>query len=459
VLIARGCDRDRVLATSPRPAGRIRSLHPAWIVAAVTFVTLLGAAGFRSAPGVLIVPLHDELGWSRATVSLAVAVNLVLFGLAGPFAAALMARYGLRRVVLTALATVAGAAAATTLMTAPWQFVVLWGGAVGAGTGCMATVLAATVASRWFVARRGLVTGALTAATATGQLAFLPALGWLAENVGWRWVSVVTAAGALAVIPLVARALHDGPEDLGTTPYGAPPDHTPPVRADRPVAVAFDGLRLAASTPAFWLLALSFFVCGASTNGLIGTHFIAAAVDNDLSETSASTLLALVGVFDVAGTLASGWLTDRIDPRRLLLAYYGLRGLALLVLHHVLDARGLGLAGFVVLYGLDWVATVPPTVALCNELFPAERAGVVYGWVFAAHQLGAAGAAYGAGVVHGSTGSYELAFHVAGALCIVTAGLVLLIRQGGHGDHDAHRDQESDSSRSPSASVSWRLAE
>jgi MFS family permease len=374
-------------------------------------------------------------------VSLAVAVNLVLFGLAGPFAAALMARYGLRRVVLAALTTVSAAAAATTLMTAPWQFLVLWGGAVGAGTGCMATVLAATVASRWFVERRGLVTGALTAATATGQLAFLPVLGWLAENAGWRWVSIVTAAGAAAVIPLVARALHDRPEDLGTVAYGAPLEPTPPpaptpgtataaapAQPERPIAVALDGLRQATRMPAFWLLAMSFFVCGASTNGLIGTHFIAAAVDNHLSETSASSLLAVVGIFDVAGTLASGWLTDRIDPRKLLLMYYGLRGLALLVLHHVLDARGLGLVGFVVLYGLDWVATVPPTVALCNELFDRERAGVVYGWVFAAHQLGAAAAAYGAGVLHGSTGSYELAFHLAGALCVVTAGLVLLIR-------------------------------
>jgi MFS family permease len=420
-----------VAATASPPTRPTAGRHPAWTVAAVTFLILLGAAGFRSAPGVLIVPLHDELGWSRATVSLAVAVNLVLFGLAGPFAAALMARYGLRRVVLAALATVSAAAAATTLMTAPWQFVVLWGAAVGAGTGCMATVLAATVASRWFVARRGMVVGALTAATATGQLAFLPALGWLAENVGWRWVSVVTAAGAAAVIPLAARWLRDGPEDLGTVPYGAPPDHTPPPRTARPVAAALDGLRAAARMPAFWLLALSFWVCGASTNGLIGTHFIAAAVDNDLSETSASALLALVGVFDIAGTLASGWLTDRVDPRRLLLAYYGLRGLSLLFLHHVLDAGGFGLAGFVVFYGLDWVATVPPTVALCNELFPVERAGVVYGWVFAAHQLGAAAAAYGAGAVHGATGSYQLAFHVAGGLCIVAAGLVQLVRGDG----------------------------
>jgi MFS family permease len=418
-------------ATPDAPLGGTAATgrHPAWTVAAVTFVILLGAAGFRAAPGVLMVPLQDDLGWPRTWVSAAVAVNLVLFGLIGPFAAALMARVGLRRVVMGALALVATAALATTAMTSPWQLVVLWGVAVGIGSGCMATVLAATVASRWFVARRGLVTGALVAASATGQLIFLPGLGALAEHVGWRWVSLAIATGALTVIPLAARWLHDRPEDLGTTAYGAPPGHTPPPAPARPLAAAVDGLARAASVPAFWLLALSFFVCGASTNGLIGTHFIAAAVDSHLTETSASSLLALIGVFDVAGTLASGWLTDRFDPRRLLLAYYALRGLSLLALDQALGAHGLGLAGFVVLYGFDWVATVPPTVALCNELFGPARAGVVYGWVFAAHQLGAAAAAYTAGAIHGATGSYQQAFHLSAALCLIAAGIVPLVRR------------------------------
>jgi len=408
--------------------GAVRGRHPAWTVAAVTFVTLLGAAGFRSAPGVLLVPLHEDQGWSRESVSAAVAVNLVLFGLIGPFAAALMGRYGLRRVVLAALGIVSAAALLTTLMTAPWQYILLWGVAVGVGTGCMATVLAATVATRWFVERRGLVTGALTAATATGQLVFLPFLGWLAEHVGWRWVSITIAGGALLVWPAAARWLKDGPEVLGTTPYGAGADHVPPARTERPIAAAYDGIRLATRSGAFWILALSFFVCGASTNGLVGTHFIAAAVDTGMRETSASSLLAMVGVFDVAGTLLSGWLTDRIDPRKLLLAYYGLRGISLLFLHHVLDVQGFGLAGFMVFYGLDWVATVPPTVALVSQAFPPERSGVVYGWVFASHQLGAAVAAYGAGAIRTSTGTYELAFHAAGALCFVAAGAVQLIR-------------------------------
>jgi MFS family permease len=402
--------------------------HYAWVVAGVTFVTLLGAAGFRSAPGVLVVPLQEDMDFSRESISAAVAVNLVLFGLVGPFAAALMARYGLRRVVLGALTLIATAALATTRMTEPWHLLLLWGVAVGLGSGCMATVLAATVANRWFVERRGVVTGALTAATASGQLVFLPLLGWLAEDVGWRWVSTTIALGALAVLPVVALWLRDGPEDLGLTPYGAGDDHVPLPRGGRPVHAAFTGLRDAVRSPVFWILAGSFFVCGASTNGLVGTHFIAAAVDQRIPEASAATLLATVGVFDVVGTMVSGWLTDRIDPRRLLLAYYALRGLSLLFLHHVLGVQGTGLLGFMVFYGLDWVATVPPTVALVGRHFAPERAGVVYGWVFASHQLGAALAAYAAGAIRTSTGSYELAFHLAGALCVVAAGAVQLIR-------------------------------
>lgn len=396
-------------------------VHEAWVVAAATFVTLLGASGFRAAPGVLLVPLEEEFGWSRGTTSVAVSVNLVLFGLIGPFAAALMGRFGLRRVVVAALVTVASGALATTAITAPWQLVVLWGLVVGAGTGCMATVLAATVANRWFVARRGLVIGALTAATATGQLVFLPVLASLADGVGWRWVSVTVAVGAVAVIPLVARFLRDRPEDVGLVPYGAPATYVSPAPIARPVQAAFDGLRLAWRSGAFWLLAGSFFVCGASTNGLIGTHFIAAGTDHGLSETGAAGLLALIGVFDIAGTLASGWLTDRIDPRRLLFAYYLLRGLSLLVLDQALDAHQAGLFAFMLFYGLDWVATVPPTVALCNEVFGRERAIVVYGWVFAGHQLGAATAAWFAGWTRDVSGSYQLSFLVAGALCLVAA--------------------------------------
>jgi MFS family permease len=417
------------MVSTVRPP-RVR-LHLAWVVAAVTFVTLLGASGFRSAPGVLIVPLEEEFGWSRTVISAAVSVNLVLFGLAGPFAAAAMNRFGLRRVVLGALGLVALGSALTVVMTASWQLVLLWGVVVGIGTGAMAGVLAATVATRWFVRRRGLVVGALTAAGATGQLVFLPVLAALAEGPGWRWASVAVAGGALLVVPLVAAFLHDSPAAVGLRPYGAPDDAPvlPPPAGQpsaNPVGTALAALRDASRTGAFWLLAGSFAVCGASTNGLIGTHLIPAAHDHGIPGTTAAGLLALVGIFDIAGTLASGWLTDRVDPRRLLLWYYGLRGVSLLVLAPALADGGAGLLGFVVVYGLDWVATVPPTVALCNAVY-GERGPVVFGWVFAAHQIGAAIAASAAGYARTALGDYLVAFLAAAALCALAALITQLV--------------------------------
>jgi MFS family permease len=417
----------RAAVTVPRRRGP----HLAWIVAAVTFLTLLGASGFRSAPGVLIVPLQDEFGWSRTVISAAVSVNLVLFGLAGPFAAAAMNRFGIRRVVLCALLFVAAGSLLTVWMTAAWQLVLLWGVVVGLGTGAMANVLAASVATRWFVRRRGLVVGALTAAAATGQLIFLPLLAALAEGPGWRWSSVAVAAGALLVVPLVLAFLRNSPADAGLRPYGAPEDTpiAPPVAPPNPVGTALRVLREASRVPAFWLLAGSFAICGATTNGLIGTHLIPAAHDHGLAETTAAGLLALVGIFDIAGTLGSGWLTDRMDPRRLLLWYYGLRGVSLLVLAPALADGGLGLVGFVIVYGLDWVATVPPTVALSHEVFGREKGTVVFGWVFAAHQLGAAAAASAAGAIRTALGDYLVAFVSGAALCLVAALVTQAIRR------------------------------
>jgi predicted MFS family arabinose efflux permease len=412
-----------------RPETRPR-VHYAWVVFAVAGITLLGAAGFRSAPSVLVDPLRDDLGWSRATVGFAVSVNLILFGLAGPFAAALMQRFGLRRVVVSALLAISTGAVLTTQMSEPWHLVLLWGVLVGAGSGCLASVFAATVATRWFVARRGLVTGALTAASATGQLVFLPVLAALAERHGWPWVGLVIAIGATATIPLVVLFLRNSPADVGLLAYGATGDEPVPSPQAHPVRAAFEGLRLAWVSGAFWLLFGSFFVCGLSTNGLIGTHFISAAGDHGITETRAAGLLALIGVFDVIGTLASGWLTDRYDPRVLLGSYYGLRGLSLLVLQPAFDADHAGLWGFMMFYGLDWVATVPPTVALCTRVFGVDRGPVVFGWVFAGHQLGAAIAAYGAGVIRGATGSYQLAFVIAGGACLIAAAASLRIGGG-----------------------------
>lgn len=405
---------------------RQREFSYAWVVAAAAFVTLLAAAGFRSTPGVLFVPLEQEFGWNRATIGLAVSINLLLYGFVGPFAATLMARFGLRRVVAGALLTISTGALLTTQIREPWQLILLWGIVVGLGAGCMASVLAATVANRWFVKRRGMVVGVLTAAGATGSLIFLPLLAWLASNYDWRLVSITTALGALAVVPLVLLFLRDWPADVGQMPYGATKDDPPPAPpVGNPIANAMAGLQFAAGKRDFWLLAIPFFICGVSTNGLIGTHLIPAGVDHGMTEVTAAGLLAIIGVFDVVGTTISGWLTDRWDSRKLLFAYYGLRGLSLMLLPLAFSAANFSMIVFIVFYGLDWIATVPPTVALASQIFGRERGIVVYGWVFASHQVGAAVAATGAGVIRTVTGDYFLAFVSAGVLCLVAAALSL----------------------------------
>ena len=406
-----------------------RRLHPAWIVAACTFLVLLVAAGVRSVPGVLIVPLEAEFHWSRATISFAVAVNILLYGLAGPFAAAIIERFGLRRTISAALAMVATGVALTPLMREPWQLVLLWGVVVGSGSGVTALVLASIVASRWFAARRGLVVGILTASTATGQLVFLPLLAHLNETIGWRAVSITIAAVAACLIVPVLAFMRDRPSDLGIPPYGGTaviprvqPAVNPAVRAMRALGA---GLR----SRDFWLLGGSFFVCGASTNGLIGTHLIPACVDNGIPEVMGASLLAAMGVFDMIGTTLSGWLSDRWDNRALLAWYYGLRGLSLLFLPFAFDT-GLGYAGlgvFAVFYGLDWIATVPPTVRLAARCFGEENAPVMFGWIAATHQLGAAAAAWSAGLVRVGSGSYMGAFMAAGALCLVASIMVTFI--------------------------------
>jgi predicted MFS family arabinose efflux permease len=397
-------------------------------VAAVTFLALVGAAAFRAVPGVLIDPLHAEFGWSVATVSGAVAVNMALYGLTAPFAAALMERFGLRRVVVTALLVVAVGSGLTVFMTASWQLVLLWGVLVGMGTGSMALSLVATVTGRWFVARRGLVSGVLTAGSATGQLIFLPVVAAIDTHSGWRAASLCTAAAALAVVPLVAWLLRDRPRDVGAVPYGGTAaDDVDPVRTGA-ARTALRGLAEAVRTPVFWLLAVAFMICGASTNGLVQPHFIPSAHEHGLPVTTAASLLAVVGMFDIAGTIFSGWLTDRLDPRLLLMAYYLLRGLSLFLLPSLFaPAVHADMVAFIVFYGLDWVATVPPTLALCRQFFGA-RAPVVFGWVFAAHQVGSALAAWGGGIIRDVTGSYDPAWYAAGALCLLASVLSISIR-------------------------------
>lgn len=420
------------------PRGTPRRLHPAWVVAAVAFLALVGAAGFRAAPGVLMVPLQQEFGWSTTVLSAAVSINLVLFGLTAPFAAALMERLGIRAVTATALVLIGMGSALTVLVNQSWQILLTWGLLIGLGTGSMALVFAATIANTWFTKSRGLVIGILTAGSAAGQLVFLPFIAMLAQSPGWRQASLLIAAGALAVVPLVLKFLKNSPADAGVLPYGAEPGSVPtpvqvPPSAGGPRANAavraLQVLRRASRVRTFWALVAGFAICGATTNGLIGTHFIPSAHDHGMPETTAAGLLAVVGIFDIVGTIASGWLTDRFNPRILLAVYYQFRGIGLLVLPLLLNAEVRpSMIVFVVIYGLDWVATVPPTAAICREVFGADGA-VVFGWVFAAHQLGAAAAALAAGALRDATGHYTYAWLGAAAMCTIAAVISATIRK------------------------------
>ena len=404
----------------------------AFVAVGAVFVSLMAAAGLRSAPGVLMLPLERAFHWDRATISMAAAVGIFLYGLTGPFAAALMQSFGVRRTVTLALVLMALSTAASSLMTQPWHYVATWGVVSGVGSGAVAMVLGATVVNRWFVARRGLMMGLLSASAATGSLIFLPGMAALAEAGGWRPV-VLAIAGVMAVLaPLIWLLLPEAPAAIGQKPYGAPHDYAapPPVPAAGALRGAFGALFRAARTRTFWLLFAGFFVCGLTTNGLVGVHMIALCADQGLPETRAATLLAEMGIFDLIGTTASGWLTDRYDPRKLLFVYYGLRGLSLMVLPFT-DFSIVSLGIFAVFYGLDWIATVPPTVKLATEAFGDRDGPIVFGWIAAGHQAGAATAAIGAGVVRAAQGRYLEAFVIAGFAAVIAAVASIMIRRQG----------------------------
>ncbi|MFD0064864.1 MFS transporter [Streptomyces sp. NPDC056690] len=398
--------------SSPRP--HPRKPGSPWTVAAGAALAIVTAGAFSTLAGLLVGPLHEDLGWSRASVGLGSLVNMVVYGASAPFAAALMDRLGMRRVAVGALCLVAAGAGLATTMTAPWQFVLYWGVLVGLGTGATATTFAATVTERWFVARRGLVTGLLTAASVVGQFVFLPVLSWVIDAYSWRAAAIALALAAAGALPVVWAAVRD-------------PRKEPDLGADA-ARRALRTLARAARTGPFWLLAGTFAVCGASTNGVMWTHFAPAAHDHGMPVTVAASLLSLIGIFNVAGTVASGWLTDRADPRRLLAVYYALRALTLLALPLLLtSAVDAPLVAFTVVFGLLDVATVPPTIALCRAHYGAD-APVVFGWVSAAHQVGAGAVAFAGGMARDAFGSYDPVWVGAGALCAGAALLSLTVR-------------------------------
>jgi MFS family permease len=400
-----------------------RDLFYGWIVVGVTVATLLISAGIRAAPGVLIVPLEDDTGWSRSMLSFAVSIGLLLFGLAGPLAGWWVDRYGPRRVMLGGLVLMAISMAISAFVREPWQLVVVWGGLSGLATGLAGAVLGTAVASRWFVARRGLVIGMFGAATSAGQLIFLPVIAALAMAIGWRGATFALGIGALLLLPLVFLLMRNSPADVGRYPYGLTSAPPPP-----PAPPAGGIMALAVRTPAFWLLSGTFFICGATSNGLVGTHFVPHAIEQGITQNAAVAALALMGMMNFVGTLASGWLTDRYDPRMLLAFYYGFRGISLIFLPVLTTPYGL--IFFAILFGLDYIATVPPTAALVADTFGRQNAGTVFGWVFCMHQVGAALAAWLGGISRESLGDYTAAFIFAGALAIGATVLALRIRRG-----------------------------
>lgn len=398
----------------------------AFVVVGVVFLVLLVGAGLRGAPGVLLQPLERSFGWTRSQTSLAAAIGIFFYGMMGPFAAALMQRFGVRRVVVSALLLMAATTSASALMTQHWHLIVTWGLLSGIASGCVNVVLGATIVNRWFVARRGLMMGLLTASTATGALIFIPTLAMLTERHGWRAVVLAVAGAALFMVPITLLLLPERPSDVGLVPFGANgpvPDIKP---AQDPFRAALAALWNAMHHRTFWMLTATFFICGATTNGLVGTHLIAMCGDNGIPEVRAAGLLAMMGAFDLVGTTASGWLTDRYDARKLLFMYYALRGLSLMWLPRS-DFSFYSLSIFSVFYGLDWIATVPPTLRLTNEAFGDAAAPMVFGWIVAGHQVGAASAAMLAGNLRTLQGNYIEAFSIAGALGVLAAMLALSI--------------------------------
>ncbi|WP_036553507.1 MFS transporter [Nocardiopsis sp. CNT312] len=409
----------RETASQHRPTPVL--FHRAWAIALIACLTIVAAAAFAAMPGILIDPLHTEYQWSRGSISVAASVNMILYGVIAPFAAALMDRFGIRRIALVALSTIVAGALLTTVMTEVWQLTLYWGVLIGAGTGSLSMTFAATIAGHWFVKRRGLVIGALTGSSAFGQLVFLPALAWIVDHQGWRPALVTLSLTAGTMIVLIALVLRDHPADVGQRPYGATSfvakPRTDEGAARRTVGVLYRSVR----SRGFWLLAGAFAVCGATTNGIMWTHFVPAAQDEGMAVTAAASLVSMIGVFALVGTVLSGWLTDRFDPRLLLVGYYAGRGLLLAGLPALLGPdAGAAIVSWVVVFGLLDVATVPPTILLCRRVFGADGA-IVFGWVNAVHQVGAGAMAAFGGFTRDATGDYGPVWLLAAALCGVAA--------------------------------------
>ena len=409
----------------------MRKWHYSWIILAVTFVSIIVAGIIRSASGVFIEPFEQDFGWSRPSISFAFAVSLFLYGFSGPFMAAFVEKFGLKRMMLGSMALLTFGLACTYVMKQEWQLILIWGVMIGIGSGLFLTVLSTQIANRWFVKRRGLALGILTAATATGQLILLPVLATLVSKYSWEAAVGLIFVLGLTMLIIIALFMRNYPRDLGVGPYGQDTVQEESVAlTGNPFKIAIDALWEGLRAKEFWLLAGSFFICGLSTSGLIGTHFISYCISFGIPVVTAAATLSLMGVFDLVGTTISGWLSDRFDNRWLLFWYYTLRGISLLMLPFALDSEMYGwLMVFAIFYGLDWIATVPPTVGLARQRFGLQKSAMMYGWMVAAHQVGAAVAAYSGGVIYNVFGSYQWAFMLAGGFCFIASLFVVLIKK------------------------------
>lgn len=408
---------------------KTRKVHYAWIVLIVTFLSVIIAAVTNTMSGVMMIPFEKEFGWSRASISGAFAICITLVGFSGPFIAGLYQKFNVRNVLLVGMGTLLSAILLTTIMTEIWHLYLIWGVIIGLSAGAFLTVLNAYVATTWFEKKRGLALGLLTSSSAAGQLVFLPLMAYIVDNYSWRSAVLTIFFFGLFIYLLLWIFMKNDPADVGTYPLGAEKSN-PKVNKVNPVKLAFDGLKLGVKSKVFWLLAGSFFICGFSTSGLIGTHFISLCIGYGYKEVTAASLLAFMGIFNIIGTTLSGYLSDRFDNRWLLFWYYGLRGLSLLVLPFALSTNSvIYLAAFAIFYGMDWIATVPPTIKLASDHFGKDNVGVIYGWVYSAHQVGAGAAAYGGGLAYSWFNAYESIFLAAGVFCLVATLFVIKINR------------------------------
>ncbi|MEA0565607.1 MFS transporter [Lysinibacillus irui] len=410
----------------------MKRVHYSWFILVVTFFSIIVAGITLSSSGVFINPLEKEFQWERSTIALAFAISLFLYGISGPFMAALLEVIGLKKMMLSAMATLIVGITLTFLMNQSWQLIVIWGGIIGLGASLFLTVLSPYVANHWFVKRRGLAVGILTASTATGQLILLPVLAMIIEHYSWRWAMGLILLLSTLMFTLIAIFIKNKPQDVGLNPYGQEEfiEEQTVQQKKNPIHIAFNGLLEAVKIKAFWLLAGSFFICGLSTSGLIGTHFVSYCISFGVPLVTAASLLSFMGVFNLLGTTASGWLSDRFDNRWLLFWYYLLRGASLLLLPYALSQGSVILLTiFTIFYGLDWIATVPPTISITRQIFGMQKSSIIYGWIFASHQAGAAVAAYGGGLIYQFFNSYTWAFFLAGIFCAMASLFVIIVKK------------------------------